>query len=177
MLTETQKYRIMEVVDAAMQQRGEIVNSYSQIEFLFADLIAKMRNHHAYEGTITGMPFRPESRISVLTRLLSMDGPLKRYHDDLAPLIEDFKQFEDDRHFLTHGFASASVSPESNIILEFRKFAPSKDNQWHISYRHYTPAKFKYLRESISEFSHRALLVFRRVYLELRLEETDVLNP
>ncbi|MDP3736501.1 MAG: hypothetical protein Q8R02_03870 [Hyphomonadaceae bacterium] len=156
-----------EFVTVSHSFRGAIVNAYAQVEFMLADLVARCRQLPDYASEISKLPYGVEARAKAIKKLCAMAGPLNQFQNDLVPIADKLLALEEDRHFLTHGFAICEHDKQGNVRLVFRRFVPRSGDEWTPAHRNFTPDELKHLQQTTTVFVSTALETFRRVHVEL----------
>jgi hypothetical protein len=96
------------LVDEALYLRGRIVASYAQVEFLLADISVKLD---------LLFPYLIDARIKAVKRVAEREG-YEIYKDELDQVCKELLQYDDIRHFMTHGFLSLTTDRKGNDQFE-----------------------------------------------------------
>lgn len=156
------------MIGRAMEARGWIINSYSQVEYLLADAVARCRGFSEYESLTKTFPYQPSRRSPRFQALLQVAGPLDLDRDDLEKIVEKFDETSDRRHLLVHGFMTAEfISPIREVILRFRKFEPTPQVDDAVVEGVFSLYELESLKEESTEDAQFALEVFQRVHRRL----------
>ena len=156
-----------EFVTASHSLRGAIVNAYAQVEFMLADLVARCRELPEYASEISKLPYGVDARVKAIKKLCAMAGPLNEFQRDLVPIADKLLELENDRHFLTHGFAICEHDKKGNVRLVLRRFVPRSGDEWTPAHRNFTPDELMHLQKVTAVFVSTALEAFRRVHVQL----------
>ena len=92
--------------------RGRIVTSYSQVEFLLADISVKLD---------LKFPYLIKDRIKAVRSILERDG-YNNYKVDLANVCDELLQYDEMRNFMAHRFLTLTTDRQDNHLLEFRLY-------------------------------------------------------
>jgi hypothetical protein len=106
--TEQQK----SLVDEALYLRGRIVASYAQVEFLLADISVKPDLR---------FPYLIDARIKAVRRIAEREG-YEAYKNELDRICEELMQYDEIRHFMTHGFLRLTVDRKGSHQFEFLRY-------------------------------------------------------
>jgi hypothetical protein len=172
--TEEFEQRIRPLIDQMMNQRAWIMNGYSQLEFLLADLIVKARRFDEYADlNKLQLPFGIDNRIDRVRQLLAF-GPFHSFIDEVSPLMDRLLELEDTRHFFTHGFVQVHITKNGKELgLFFRRYTqPKKGDNGREGYVEMMvrPKEMAAAEARWKEFSQAAVQVFARLYIQLGLE-------
>ena len=82
-----------------MYLRGRIVAAYAQVEFLLADISVKLDLR---------FPYLVKDRIKAVKRIADREG-YGIYKEAIERVCDELLEYDDLRHFMTHGFLSLEV--------------------------------------------------------------------
>jgi hypothetical protein len=153
------------------EARGFVINSFTQIECLLADLIDQCRDLTQYEElSHKPIPFGVDNRVARV-RELTKAGPLFAFADIIDKILTRFMEFEDLRHLFTHGYASVAYTPDGDIGMYFIRYVPPpKGGEVTMVRRFYRPRTIIAQRDSCLEFTESAMQEFRQLYLASGLD-------
>jgi hypothetical protein len=114
------------IVTDAIFSRGSIITSYAHIEHLLADICLQSWKTSEYAHLAGLFPYKTESRIKAVRSLLETAGPLKSYHGELEPVLDDLLTFEELRHFVAHGVMIVTATTPPGAQIEYRLFRTTK---------------------------------------------------
>lgn len=168
--------RFLPILEGMTRDRGWIVNSYAQLEFLAADLIVKCRSIEEYaELNAKALPFGIDNRIKRIQELCE-SGPMAKHADDLLPLMARLLELEETRHFFTHGFSSVHIQTDgSRMGLHIRRYVPPTKGQRESKAEIIVlPEDMTAARTRWTIFAQTAVGIFRRIYDALGFDAHDV---
>lgn len=167
--------QVARIADAATEDRGWIVNSFAQVEFLLADLTLRCRRFPEYNDLTSRLPYRLESRIRAVRGLCSTRGPLTPYAARIGVLLDRLEQAEDLRHFIVHGFSSVHIARLSDdVAIQFRRFDPDKTDTERLRELWFRPQQLHQERLDANAFAQTAVQLFADMYLTLGLEKHEL---
>lgn len=168
--------RFLPVIHRMIEDRGWILNSYAQLEFLAADLIVKSRKFREYKELLDKpVDFGIANRVARIQQLCQY-GPLKQHADAILPLLDRVLKLEETRHYFTHGFMSVHIQRDGKAMaMHLRRYVPPKKGELE------TRGELLVFPEQLADerarwlvFAQSAVLIFRDVYAALGLEAHDV---
>lgn len=110
-------------MDRIQRDRGWIVNSYAQLEYLIRDLLIRARDLPAYASALDTVPFDPGKRLRKFKQIVAMDGPLAAYRERIDRLIVRPLEIDQERrHYLVHGLVTLVHTGGKNPGIEVRRF-------------------------------------------------------
>lgn len=112
--------------EAAML-RGIIITSYAQVEHLLADILVRCQLLTAYATLPASLPYRFETRVARVRKIVAMPGPLARYKDEFEQVITELQRFEEIRHFMAHGLLVVNISKYNCPELKYRMYRERKE--------------------------------------------------
>jgi hypothetical protein len=154
--TELQK----SLIDEATYLRGRIVTSYSQVEFLLADISVKPD---------LKFPYLIKDRIKAVRGILERDG-YGVYKEDLAKACDELLQYDEMRNFMAHGFLTLTTDRNDNHQLEFRLYQREGQGTFNLVTIQTTVPFLRVAADQITEYVSHAVQLFGRNYLEQKLE-------
>ena len=147
-------------VDEALFLRGRIIASYAQVEFLLADLVVKLDLR---------FPYVIDARIKAVKKIAERPG-YEVYKDELDHACDAFDQFDDLRHFMTHGFLSLTVDTKGNHQFEFLRYVREGEGKFTMMSAKTTIERLRHAAEDIGEYVSLVIRLFERIYREKKLE-------
>ena len=148
------------LVDEAMLLRGRIVASYSQVEFLLADISVKLDLR---------FPYLVKDRIKAVKRIAERNG-YEVYKEDLDRMCDELLRYEELRHFMAHGFMSLTTDKKDKHQFEFRRYQREGDGKFTFTSAQTTVAHLRQAAGDITEYVLNAIRLFERIYREQKLE-------
>jgi hypothetical protein len=148
------------LVDEAMLLRGRIVASYSQVEFLLADISVKLDLR---------FPYLVKDRIKAVKRIAERNG-YEVYKEDLDRMCDELLRYEELRHFMAHGFMSLTTDKKDNHQFEFLRYQREGDGKFTLTSAQTTVAHLRQAAGDITEYVSNAVRLFERIYREQKLE-------
>jgi hypothetical protein len=155
---QNQTYR--NLVDEALYLRGRIVASYSQVEFLLADLISKLEDRFAY---------RIESRIKGVRKIAELPG-YEAYRKDLHRLSDELLIYDELRHFMAHGFMRMDVGKENTHRFEFLRYVREGERKFELMSARTDIVRLRQAVADIGGYVNEVINMFERIYREKKLE-------
>ena len=113
---------IQEIITLGTEHRGWISNSFAQVEYLLGDLIVRCRQFPEYDDQTKTVSHSASTRVSKVTAMLKIDGPLTPFADELREVMEAFSSNQEVRNLLAHGYCEFHYTPTDDAGLVFRKF-------------------------------------------------------
>ena len=159
---------IKRIVKQVKFLRGAYIGSYAQVEFLLADICVKAWELPAYKHLRAKFPYRAESRVKAANALFDCAGPFAEYRKEVRGLFDELLRFEEFRDFLAHGLLRIDTK-RSDFSLHFRMYKPEKDGL-KIGTIDVPVIDLARAVEQIVPFTHRFVTLFRRIYLEQKLQ-------
>ncbi|HTM74993.1 MAG TPA: hypothetical protein VL198_17335 [Pseudolabrys sp.] len=156
------------IVEQTQFLRGAYISSYAQVEFFLADICVKAWELPEYKQLRTKFPYKAESRVKAAKALFDCAGPLAQYRDEVRGLFDELLHFEEFRDFLAHGLLRIDTK-RSDFSCHFRMYKPVK-NGLKIDTVNVPVTDLAKDVAQIVAFTHRFVTLFRRVYLEQKLE-------
>jgi len=137
------------IIEQMQTDRGWIVNSFAQIEFLLADTIVRCREFPEYAELTAKMPYRLDQRVSRFADMVEADGPLSIERNALRQVVANFRGAEERRQFLVHGFCTFFHTPSGDTAMRFDRFMPAKDDDALKRSMWFRPKTLKEIREQV----------------------------
>ena len=157
-----------DIVNHAIHLRGMIITSYAHIEFLLADICLKAWQREEYAHLAGPFPYKADTRIKAVSKLLDTDGPLKTYRPGVQPVLDELLSFEELRHFVAHGLLVVTPDP-SGPRMQYRLYRTTKHGT-EIGFLETSSSELTDASLKISGLLHQMLTTFRRIYFDLGLE-------
>lgn len=169
--------QIKKIISDMTMDRGFVINSFAQIECLWADLVDQCRQFKEYAEITKIIPFSPNSRVGAVRALLAT-GPLQPFADQIDHLLTRFMEFEELRHLFAHGFASFRYTPNGDCGMFFTRYMkPKKGEDAKLIQEFYWPKTMAAQRESSAAFAQDAMAQLRKIYTEIGLDPDRLANP
>jgi hypothetical protein len=157
------------MVSDAVFTRGSIITSYAHIEYLLADFCLQAWKRSEYTHLRGVFPYKTESRIRAVRKLLESDGPLKLYCEALQPVLDDLLDFEEIRHFVAHGVMVVKATPPTGARIEYQLFRTTKEGP-QLGALNTTSAEMEDVGIKISVLLGKLLTTMNRIYDDLDFE-------
>jgi hypothetical protein len=148
------------LVDEALYLRGRIVASYSQVEFLLANISVKLDLR---------FPYLIKDRIKAVKRIVERAG-YEGYKEDLDRMCDELLQYDDLRHFMAHGFMSLTTDKKDNHQFEFLRYQREGDGKFTLLSAKTTVERLRQAADDITEYVSHAVTLFEQIYREKKLE-------
>ena len=150
--------------------RGAYIGSYAQVEFLLADICVKAWELPAYKHLCAKFPYRAGSRVKAANAIFDCTGPFAAYRKEVRGFFDELLRFEELRDFLAHGLLRINTR-RRDFSLHLRMYKPEKDGL-KIGTIDVPVIELADAVKQIVPFTHRFVGLFRRIYLEQKLEHT-----
>ena len=155
------------LVDEAIYLRGRIVASYAQVEFLLADLVVKLDLH---------FPYLVDARIKAVKKIAERPG-YEIYREELDRVCDELSQYDELRHFMTHGFLSLTMDRKDNHQFEFLRYQREGDGKFNMLAAKTTIERLRQAAQDIGEYVSHVIGLFERIYREKKLEPNASKGP
>jgi len=150
------------MIERATYLRGRILTSYSQVEFLLADISVKLG---------LKFPYLVRKRISAVKRIADRPG-FEIYQVELERVCDDLLRYDELRNFMAHGFMMLHVDKIEDHRLEYRMYQRDGEDLKLGTIKTTIPI-LSTAAEEITRYVSHAVSLFSRIYLEKRLERGD----
>jgi hypothetical protein len=94
------------LIEEATYLRGKIIRSYSQVEFLLADLSVKLD---------LKFPYRISKRIAAAKWITEREG-YESYKEELGRVCDELLEYDELRNFMAHGFMTIITDKAENHL-------------------------------------------------------------
>ena len=148
------------LVDEALFLRGRIIASYSQVEFLLADISVKLDLR---------FPYLVKDRIKAVKRISEREG-YEVYKEDLERMCDDLLRYDEIRQFMAHGFMSLTTDRKDNHQFEFLRYQREGDGEFTLLRATTTVTRLREAVEDLALYVSNAVKLFERIYRERKLE-------
>jgi hypothetical protein len=156
------------LVDEAIYLRGRIISSYSQVEFLLADISVKLDLR---------FPYLIKDRIKSARRIAERPG-YQVYKESLDRLCDELLQYDDLRTFMAHGFLSLTTDRHDNHQFEFLRYEREGEGRFTLLSATTTIANLRDAADDINRYVMDAVKLFQQIYREQKLEpRVDASGP
>lgn len=159
MLTDEQK----SLVDECIYLRGRIITSYSQVEFILADISVILD---------LKFPYLIKKRIAGAKAIAERAG-YESYRDDLHSICDGLGEFDEIRVFMAHGWVSVEIDKHGQNIIEFLRYERLEDGQFRLVRGGTDIVRLRQAADDITEYCEKALRLFRKIYSEKNLENSQ----
>lgn len=149
------------LVDEALFLRGRIVASYSQVEFLLADISVKLDLR---------FPYRIQDRIKAAKRIAEREG-YEGYKAELETICDQLLEYDEIRHFMAHGFLTLTTDRNGNHQFEFLRHEREGEGKFTLLQGKTEVGHLRAAADDITAYTGRAIELFRQIYLEKGLEK------
>jgi hypothetical protein len=149
------------LIDEALYLRGRIVAAYAQVEFLLADISVKLDLR---------FPYLVKDRIKAVERIADREG-YGIYKEAIERVCDELLEYDDLRHFMTHGFLSLEVDKQQNHKFEFLRYQRESSGQFNLLSADTTIENLRDAANDITEYVSNTVRLFERIYREQKLEK------
>jgi hypothetical protein len=147
------------LIDESLYLRGRIIASYSQIEFLLADISVKLD---------LKFPYLIKDRIKAAKHIGEREK-FAKYKPELDRVCDDLIEFDDMRNFLSHGFLTLNVDHAGNHRFEYRMYQRS-DGSFTLMGGTTTIERLRAAAEHMTAYVETSVELFKRIYREQKVE-------
>ncbi|WP_316164629.1 MULTISPECIES: hypothetical protein [unclassified Bradyrhizobium] len=152
-----------QLVDDIIYLRGRILTSYSQVEFLLADIAVKLE---------LKFPYRIEARLKAAKRIAEREG-YEKYKAELDQACEALAQFDYIRKFMAHGWADLEVDRQGNHRFSLRLYERKSEGQFELMQASSTRERLTEAANDIDDYAEKVISLFHTIYLEKGLEKPE----
>lgn len=115
-MIEVNPWTPQELAEKALQHRGAIVAAWGNIETWLSEVALRASHVEAYHGLRDQFPYKIETRISFLEKVLEQPGPLAKFAPLGRPLLSRVRQSAKLRNQMAH--ARMRVLPQWGVTFE-----------------------------------------------------------
>jgi hypothetical protein len=158
----------MDVLTLASFNRGAIITSYAQVEFLLADLVLRWRTQtRGEEGTL---PYSLDSRIQAAREVIRQNDSFKDYRAEVDELIDGLKPYREIRDMMAHGMQILRTHKDEWHQLDYRMFRMAKGGFIEVGRMNTSVDQLAIAAKEIGEYAQRFVSLWRRIYMDQGLE-------
>ena len=128
-----------------------LVQRYAAVEWSITKLLWDVRFHDAYRS-LPEPSYQLERKVAQLREVVSLPGPLLAYGEDLGSDLEEFRSWEQYRHFMAHGFMVPNADGQS---AHFQMFEHRKLKQFGLAEITLTVEQLRTLANDFEPFFRR----------------------
>jgi hypothetical protein len=151
------------LVDDIIFLRGRIITSYSQIEFLLADIAVKLEMK---------FPYQIAARLKAAKRIAQRDG-FESYRSELEEVCDALADFDDIRKYMAHGWANLEVDRAGNHRFQLLMYERIGEGKFEMMSATSTRERLQEAADNINEYTRKVINLFRRIYFEKGLEKPE----
>jgi hypothetical protein len=155
---------LKDIADRVSYLRGRYLTSFSQCEFLLADLSVRVDNRFRYAL---------EKRVSAARTMANGDGLLNKYQADFVPLLDHLIEWTERRHWLAHGFMEILHDRKGHHAIRFRRYIQEKEGSSRLAFWTITVPDLENTVSAINFYCIAFVRLCSRIYLEQGLEENE----
>lgn len=152
------------LVEESTYLRGLILRSYSQVEFLLADMSVKLD---------LKFPYLIKKRINAARRIAERSG-FESYKDDLNQVCDDLLMHDEMRNMMAHGFLMLAMDKSGNHEFELRMYQRELGSDFKLIKKKTNITVLRIQAREITRYCAAAVKLFQRMYLEQRIEDPRV---
>jgi hypothetical protein len=150
------------LIDESLYLRGRIIASYSQIEFLLADISVKLD---------LKFPYLIKDRIKAAKRIGEREQ-FAKYKAQLDKVCDELLEFDDIRNFLSHGFLTLHVDRVGKHQFEYRMYQRT-DGSFTLMGGTTTIERLRTAAEDMTAYVEQSVELFKRIYDEQKVEPVN----
>jgi hypothetical protein len=117
--------------------------------------------------------FSVESRIKVVKKIAERPG-YEVYKDDLDRACHELAQYDELRHFMTHGFLSLTVDRKGNHEFEFLRYVRGGEGKFNLMRGIATIEHLRAAANDTGKYVSDVIRLFERIYREKKLESKPI---
>ena len=151
-----------QLINESLYLRGRIIASYSQIEFLLADISVKLD---------LKFPYLIRDRIKAAKRISDREQ-FAKYKAELEQVCDELLDFDEIRNFLSHGFLTLHVDRVGNHQFEYRMYQRG-DGTFTLVGGTTIIERLRAAAEHITAYVERSVELFQRIYQEQKVEPVN----
>jgi hypothetical protein len=151
------------LIDDIVYLRGRIITSYSQVEFLLADIAVKLE---------LKFPYLVAARLKAAKRIAEREG-YEAYRKELEEVCDGLAEFDDIRKFMSHGWADLEVDRQGNHRFSLRMYERKSEGQFELMRASSTRERLLEAANDINAYTNRVINLFYRIYMEKGLEKPE----
>ena len=163
--TPAQKHQ--DAIHQIQLDRGWIVGSYAQVEFMMADTIIRSQKLPEYDHLAKTPVFNVTKRVKRFKELVNSPGPINQDAEPLLAVVERWSASETVRHFLVHGFAIFRWTKVGDMLMTFRLYTPEIDAEEPFREMHFRPATMSQVRNDATTDANFAVAAFEALHQRL----------
>lgn len=164
--------------DILMEQfllsRGSILTCFSQVEWFMAKILIEAHAFPEYNGVNLDFSIQAESRAKKLRMLFTAEGRLKKYADELLPLVDEIMEYSETRNFMAHGVVIAASSEKHGIVFRMKMFKRMPGADDHEGNIDFTADQLKTEATAISTTTKDFISKIRLVWNEQDMKNFEV---
>jgi hypothetical protein len=141
-------------------QRGKILKSYAQVEFLLADISVKLE---------LKFPYLVSARIKAIKRIAEREG-YEVYKADLETLCGELLVYDELRNYMAHGFVTLVTDKAENHLLEMLMYQRQGEGKFQLFKATTTLPRLIQASADITRSVQSAVTLFERIYRDKGLE-------
>jgi hypothetical protein len=152
------------LVDEALCLRGKIINAYSAVEYLLADVAVRLD---------LKFPYRIKNRIKAAKEIADRQE-YEPYRHDIHRVCDELLRYDDLRNFMAHGILSLLIDRnQTSYKVELRRFEREGEGKFRRRTLVLSVEDFRKSASEIVRYTDDALAVFKKFYLEEDVETFD----
>jgi hypothetical protein len=149
----------------AIYWRGLFITRYAAVEFAIGELVSRAFLHQAYRD-LGHPPFGPAKKFKRLNQLIELAGPIMGYRTMLQPLLKEFAQYAEHRHFMVH----AIMVPAGSKEITFRMY-DHREGVYSVGDLHFEMTHLETLATQIADVSIEFTSLVAKICSEIPLPE------
>ena len=148
------------IINDAITLRGSIITSYSQVEFLLADISVKLDLR---------FPYLIKDRIKAVKQIAQRAG-YEKYKNELDNVCDELLQYDEIRTFMAHGFLTVTTDAKGDHKLEYRVYQRDGEGKFNLLLVETTIPLLENAAMQVTRYVSEAVQLFARIYSEQGLE-------
>lgn len=162
---------VVRLIDRSCFARGGCVGAYSQVEFILADFVMNAARLEPYQDIGHPFPMNFSSRTAKVLQIAERDGPLAAEGDVLREVVRRIEDWEQYRHFLTHGWMDVNHNVGTgDVYFRFRRWVGAKKGLGAIAILDLTIEQMEEARLALIDLAEFTLTNFHDIYDRHQLE-------
>jgi len=149
------------IIEEATYLRGLVLRSYSQIEFVLADISVKLD---------LKFPYLLSKRIAAVRRIAERPG-YESYRNELSKVCDELLEYDELRNFMAHAYMMVTFDKAGNHAFEFRMYERKGEGGFQLQIVTTNLSRLKTAAAQVTTYVEHAINLFKKIYFEQRIED------